>query len=1194
MNKFPTGRIDAAEAVSPAAEIDSNILEPSTTLVQQQIDELEQSIKDLQQKVQDEKELAASLCGSLKKAASKITSLDKEKEEWKQKTFKFEEEEGFERIEHEGTNEEVKVVLGQSLCRFSVDSIGEPNRREQQRKASDAASDANFLKRPSFYQESFSEHFFPVRNQIDGEVTSSQQIRKKLSIPARYAASMARRPCGHLSVALVVSIILSFVAFRFGDFKVEVNNAGWWSRGTKISNRAAQELLVSSNREDLFFSDKVKKETGRDVWMELQTAIQPNWQGGDDEDEEKQENDSGTLANVCSGQWYGSTKMVSRGERHMYGMLKTKNADDKNDDKVESILKEDAIYNMCEVEEDTLTALENSDSCYKCPSASNGVDRCISPYSLVLLARQYLANNYTSEFATTAATSIPCDNLRTLWTPSAQSEFTSMLQKCANWALVVSSNNQSAEQKDFGNLDECPFSQFMPTVVDDLFPASYPPTVRYTSSFYATKKSGSILERMYEDAESKKYDGSDGNPLSGVYDTTESDFYDFYSDSIVGRDMSLAVGSAGVTVVAMIIHTKSPFLTLMGLFQIILSFPLAYFVYYFIAGLVFFPFLNFIGIFVVFALGADDVFVAVDKWKNARHELPHGMTEQVAALALPDAAYAMLLTSTTTAAAFFATAICPVGPIVCFAVFCGLLITFDYLMNIFLVFPALCLYDKWILKGSKNKCVNFDWCCQNTASDDSNATDIEASTRPSTPAVTNENIDLTESDIRHNELEAEKQTLIHRFLDAYYNILHKFRWFVLGVVIAATTVCAVFAAQLTLPVSSEVAILPDSNPYQMHRSWSENLLSNVLAKGEGSETLIIWGLTPADTGDHLNPDSWTTLVLDESFDPRSESSQNYLIGFCDRLFETNFASKISSNYVCPMNRFDEWLKEQSKSNAPSDAYLNNCDGALSVPVSYGTFDPCMIAWTKVVNETYVLEEKGEVKVMQIRSLSSVVFDSPFSDLRTDWNAYEDWLENERGTAPVGVNGVYSSSIEYWWFDTNGQMLKTAYGAAAIALVCAAVVVFISSRSFVLTLFAAIYICYVLVAATACLVGLGWELGFLESILFAILIGISCDFVIHFGHAYTMYPGSVDRHYRSQFALTHMGPSILAAAFTTFMAAVVMVFTEITFFQKFAVILFMTIVHSTLASFVVFIALCDCIGPSEPTKTYDRIRAKLSY
>lgn len=51
---------------------------------------------------------------------------------------------------------------------------------------------------------------------------------------------------------------------------------------------------------------------------------------------------------------------------------------------------------------------------------------------------------------------------------------------------------------------------------------------------------------------------------------------------------------------------------------------------------------------------------------------------------------------------------------------------------------------------------------------------------------------------------------------------------------------------------------------------------------------------------------------------------------------------------------------------------------------------------------------------------------------------------------------------------------------------------------------------------------------------------SCDFVLHFGHAYTMYSGSVDRGHRSHFSLTHMGPSILAAAFTTFAAAVVMV------------------------------------------------------
>jgi hypothetical protein len=71
--------------------------------------------------------------------------------------------------------------------------------------------------------------------------------------------------------------------------------------------------------------------------------------------------------------------------------------------------------------------------------------------------------------------------------------------------------------------------------------------------------------------------------------------------------------SALVTTLAMLVHTRSIWLTLIGLAQIIISFPLAFFFYNIVLRLTFFPFLNFIGVFVTFALGADDVFVAVDK-----------------------------------------------------------------------------------------------------------------------------------------------------------------------------------------------------------------------------------------------------------------------------------------------------------------------------------------------------------------------------------------------------------------------------------------------------------------------------------------------------------------------------------------------------------------------------------------------------
>jgi hypothetical protein len=55
----------------------------------------------------------------------------------------------------------------------------------------------------------------------------------------------------------------------------------------------------------------------------------------------------------------------------------------------------------------------------------------------------------------------------------------------------------------------------------------------------------------------------------------------------------------------------------------------------------------------------------------------------------------------------------------------------------------------------------------------------------------------------------------------------------------------------------------------------------------------------------------------------------------------------------------------------------------------------------------------------------------------------------------------------------------------------------------------------------------------------------------------------------------------------------MVFTQITFFQKFAVILFLTVIQGTVGSFVVFLSMTDCLGPSNPTALVDTALSKCS-
>ena len=190
----------------------------------------------------------------------------------------------------------------------------------------------------------------------------------------------------------------------------------------------------------------------------------------------------------------------------------------------------------------------------------------------------------------------------------------------------------------------------------------------------------------------------------------------------------------------------------------------------------------------------------------------------------------MFLTTLTTAIAFFATAICPVAPVKMFAVFVGLLVMFDYLMNVLLVFPALCIYDRAIQRsvqndGRPNICVTWT-CCNKTS-------DADDEDRPS---------------------------WIHRILSFFYAGLHSIRWILFVVCIVAIILSAVFAAKLDLPTSSDVRLLPEDQQFEQNFQWKKHLLWAALDRLGGSRAHVVWGLSPADTGIHGTTNA--DLILD--------------------------------------------------------------------------------------------------------------------------------------------------------------------------------------------------------------------------------------------------------------------------------------------------------------------------------------------
>ena len=395
-------------------------------------------------------------------------------------------------------------------------------------------------------------------------------------------------------------------------------------------------------------------------------------------------------------------------------------------------------------------------------------------------------------------------------------------------------------------------------------------------------------------------------------------------------------------------------------------------------------------------MGADDLFVAVDKWKNERISNPLESTENVAAKVLPDAAGAMLLTTSTTAVAFFATCITPVPPIFTFALFCGLMVIFNYVLNCTLVFPALCLYDGWLTANSNN-CLVASKFGRKVAKNESDDEEIPGSN--------------------------ENRSLIHHILEAFYEGLHKFRSLIVVLFGASMVVTIYIASTIELPDNSDVRMLPPSNSFEQFNDWSRFLLSNELNIA-ASPIRVYWGLEEVDSGDHLDPYTMSSLRLDESFDPKSKEAQEYLKGFCQKFWDNDFVQNPDNDddkFKCPMNAFEDWLLEQDALPVEKKEilYTRNCDGASSIPMDQNYFHSCFTTWSKleadeIYDNRYVLSQDGIIRIMWLEVSAAVRFTDPYMKIHREWEKYELWFRDETLIAPDGVNKAFHTGPVWRW------------------------------------------------------------------------------------------------------------------------------------------------------------------------------------
>lgn len=893
----------------------------------------------------------------------------------------------------------------------------------------------------------------------------------------RAARSLASRPALTCVVSFFGAVLLAVVGIIAGEFEVDADNEGWESRGTSVADRALQAASF------------------RNCYDDPELAPSDCWDLHDGKRRRAARRLTQSNDFWYWNQWRGQDLVVVYRAR----------------DSAATLLSEDLLLEVCQLEEQISTFDGYEDICLRA-----NFNQCAKPLSVVSLLRQEVSGGW----------GMSCEDL-------LSSAGTTVADGAAQIGACRAADN--CEETIGGSFDG--------TIGSDLRPSNDNRTTTLATVFPMSGDFNRVVDALL----SAHKDGKLSVSSSGVktaHDTKDEELSGRMTDEYLLEDMNLVSLSMVISLGLLFAHTRSVFLSLMGLMQVILSFPVAFFLYKLVIGFQFFPFLNFMGLFVILGIGIDDVFVTVDKWEQAvvrRAAQGTSLSEvDVAEEVGVDAAHAMLLTSVTTSAAFFATTVVPVAPIRAFAIFMGSMVIVDYVLCILITLPAQILQHRWLNSGSSTTIgrAMLDYkqccCCRKGTGEDA----------------------------------APKKPLVDRIFEGpVHTAVHVGRYPLILIFLGLAAGCAMLSADIPLPTSSEVQILPDDNNFTLFSKWSKDLARN----DDGEDWVAVyWGLKAEDTGDVNNPYDKTELVQDTSFDPSLPVVQQWLLQFCERT-RSNAAVTFDAGSSCVLEEFNRWLSYSGG--------RQECAQTTSLPLPQTAFHGCAAAF---LDDNHwarrdMRMRDGEVAVVSFQFRSYVRWDSSFDKLQDVTDAWDAWIAAENAGAPSGATNGWFSSDALHWYDTNKSMRDGAYLSSLTALACVVCIVIVSTRDLRITLYATVAVAAVLLYVVGTTVLMGWTLGFLEGICFSILIGLSCDFVLHMAHAYTE-ADAWSRVDRTRLAAARMGPPVLFGALTTMCAGAVMFGCTILFYLKFGTILLLTMLYAVIVSVTFFLAMTDAAGP----------------
>lgn len=618
------------------------------------------------------------------------------------------------------------------------------------------------------------------------------------------------------------------------------------------------------------------------------------------------------------------------------------------------------------------------------------------------------------------------------------------------------------------------------------------------------------------------------------------------------------------------LHTGSFFISASSFVAIIVSLCATIFIYQLTVP--FFPYLNMVCVFVLVGIGADDVFVYVDMWKQSYALLPPAtpLANRVA-WTTKRAARAMGVTTVTTAGAFLANISSSVTAIRVFGIFSGMAILSNYLLLI-IVLPCLVVIttEGWIasLGAWTEKCWRL---C------------LKKKTPP---------------------LFGKQRAIDHFFEHKVGEFAYRFR--ILLAVFFLLLGCATFPIALMLS-ASETQNIPLLNNHPIE-DWIEEGRNhfNISAAGSPLSFRITFGVDKHDNGDLFTPydrnisttnyDAALSVPKFTPLDVTARESQLYLVDLCENVTQQEWYRPVGNFHIkCWPIGFRSWV---------SSIHVGPC---RTFPVQPEDFTACVDTWIRQLRVSshvpFLIRRRSDEKVVgaMLYIPTTIQRRIAYKNKTEAIALINSWADSVFERAPSALRGA-------WWstYDFGAYSLATGLGegvimSAGIAVAVAFAVLLVATCSLRGTFFASLTMLLIVSFVGAVMVLLGWHLDIVESIILSLAVGVSVDFVCHLTHAYINAPsykayldkilkGTEDpmhsnggiicqREFRVRSAAGLLGTSVSVAALTTFLAGCAMLGSDVILYRRFGVYLATSMAISWAFAFFFFLPIMGIFGPT---------------